>query len=116
MNMTVTDQQNYSLNRWLLNKGGLDAEICGIIHDLGPSALLARQSLSSNFQGPLPSDQWQQEDEHWQATSMAKLQKIAVEFTTGPSDALIEQYVIKPPPSDKAAREVCNNQLRPSHS
>lgn len=116
VNMTVTDRQSYSLVRWIANKGNLDTELSGVIHDLGPTALLARQSLSSDLQGPVPLDQWQREVEHWQATTMAKLQKIAVEFATGPSDASIEQYVMKPSPSDKAASDVCRNQVRASHS
>ena len=53
---------------------------------LGISALTARDTLLDGNQGPLPSDQWMLEVEHWHDISMAQLQRVAVELATGPSD------------------------------
>ncbi|KAL9114280.1 MAG: hypothetical protein Q9227_001702 [Pyrenula ochraceoflavens] len=106
--MVLTEKQKYSFARWVENKENLGTTINGVVETLGASALLARQSLSGGVQSPIGPNQWQREIQHWQNTAIAKLQKIVVEFATGPSDASVQQYVEEP--SNKAAQNICENQ------
>ena len=107
--MTVTDHQYYNLKSWLIENEQINSVLANVVATLGPSALLARDNLFMGDQGPLPVDQWHREVEHWQATTLAKMQRIVVEFATGPSDANVQQYVIKP--SDVLAKQRCQNQV-----
>ncbi|KAI9813762.1 MAG: hypothetical protein M1827_003552 [Pycnora praestabilis] len=50
----------------------------------GSSALQAMETVYAQNQAPLPNDQWTIEVTSWFAVGMAKLQKAAVEFATGP--------------------------------
>ncbi|KAL9622986.1 MAG: hypothetical protein Q9160_002704 [Pyrenula sp. 1 TL-2023] len=58
-------------------------------------ALKARDSLFSDWQGPLPSKQWRQEVLFWEKISLTAAQRAAVKAVTGPSDPSVQQYVQK---------------------
>ncbi|KAL1616592.1 hypothetical protein SLS54_008327 [Diplodia seriata] len=58
-----------------------------LVSVLGVSALRARQTLRWGLQGPLPSDQWQDEVEGWFDMALAGLQLSYRETATGPADA-----------------------------
>lgn len=51
----------------------------------GAAALRAQEVVYENIGLPLPRNQWQIEVSSWMAVSLAKLQRMAVEFATGPN-------------------------------
>ncbi|KAF2737471.1 hypothetical protein EJ04DRAFT_550620 [Polyplosphaeria fusca] len=81
--------------------------ISGIVDALGISALVARQGLAANMQGPLPSNQWQIEVEHWVGASMASIQGSFVETGNGPAP-LYQQF--RRAPNETAEKNMCENQ------
>lgn len=82
--------------------------ISGIVDSLGISSIIARQSLTNNFQGPLPDNQWQLEVEHWVGASMASLQGTFVESGNGPSTKM-ERFKLAP--NSTAEWALCKNQV-----
>ncbi|KAL1617650.1 hypothetical protein SLS54_007654 [Diplodia seriata] len=75
---------------------------------MGISALLARRSLYTGNQGPLPDNQWQLEVEHWHLASLAILQRQVVEAANGPFDQEVIPLLDRPQHDDE--RKVCRNQ------
>jgi hypothetical protein len=75
-----------------LQLGWSSAEVVG---GLGSAALLSRGGLSNGIQGPLPSNQWQLEVQHWFATSLATLQASTVAKANGP-DSGFEKWLVHP--------------------
>lgn len=65
----------------------------GDLHDIvmymGISSLIARRGLTRGFQGSLPNNQWQLEVENWFTTTLADLQRVTVEYATGPTDPAV---------------------------
>lgn len=106
---TPTSMQTASINTFRSSMTSLGAHIYSVIASQGASALVARNSFRSGMQGPLPSDQWQKEVTHWQATAMALMQRIAVEFATGPSVTSAQQLVKWP--SSKEEISLCKSQV-----
>lgn len=92
----TTDKQknffNASSNSILTGTGGL----VDIVIDTGISSLIARHSLSQGFQGPLSNNQWQLEVENWFAATLADLQKVTVEYVTGPTDPAVFPFLRRP--------------------
>lgn len=91
-----TDKQreffNTSSNSILRAAGGL-IEIVGLT---GISSLLARHGLVNGIQGPIPSNQWQLEAENWFGATMADLQRVTVEYVTGPTDPAMFRFLDRP--------------------
>ena len=83
---------NTSSNLMLNNAGGL-VEIVGLT---GISSLLSRHSLSVGNQSPLPSNQWQLEIENWYGATLADLQRVTIEYVTGPTDSAIFPLLQRP--------------------
>ncbi|KAF2084695.1 hypothetical protein K490DRAFT_10084, partial [Saccharata proteae CBS 121410] len=75
---------------------GISTTLADIVGSLGNSALTARDAMWSGLQGPLGSDQWQIEVQHWHATSLAILQRILVEQATGPEDTDVMAMMARP--------------------
>lgn len=126
MNMNspdMTAMQRFSLYIWATARSGLGTGAIQVVNSLGASALLARISFVGGIQGPLQPDQWQQEVEYWQASTMAITQRIGIEYAAGPSYGPMEKHVQKPydgelskhGPPDKIAKRVCQNQVRHFH-
>ena len=107
-NMNMTGRQRESINVWRNSISRTGAVMDAMIDNLGASALVARNSFIGGIQGPLSPNQWQLEVAHWQATTMAMIQRLAVEYATGPSDGLVRNVE---PPSNKEARSICKNQV-----
>ncbi|KAI9699287.1 MAG: hypothetical protein M1836_002897 [Candelina mexicana] len=80
----------------------------GSINGRGASALRASETVYNKDQAPLPNNQWQIESSSWFATSLAKLQRIAVEYATGP-DFLPEGAIVQKPPGS-IWRAMCRTQ------
>lgn len=108
-NMTMTDLQKESLNIWRQSQELQGTTLDTTVANLGGSALIAKNSFENGLQGPLPSNQWQLEVEHWQATTMAKMQRSAVEYATGPSDSAMQKHVLEPP--NQNAKKLCKSQV-----
>lgn len=106
---TITNRQKLLIRAFISAQTYLDDVVSG----LGRSSLLARNSLAHGSQGPLPSDQWQLEVEHWNNIAMANVQRMIIEWATGPSDRLVADLVQTLP--DDASRQVCKDQVRTSH-
>lgn len=91
-----TDKQrgffNTSSNSILNGAGGLYE----IVAYTGISSLIARHSLSQGLQGSLPSNQWQLEVENWYGATLADLQRVAVEYATGPTDSAVFRFSKRP--------------------
>lgn len=82
--------------------------ISGIIEGMGLSAMVARQGLAANTQGPLPNNQWQNEIEHWVGGSLTSIQGSFVEMANGPQP-LYQRFRMAPTNSSQQA--VCNNMV-----
>lgn len=105
----TTDKQNQTWQIWNAAFSGLSSQPEGILENLGVSALIARDTLNNGKQGPLQPDQWEQEVLHWNAISMAKIQRSVIEEAIGSSDPSMTKYVEKP--TDPAGKEVCKSQV-----
>lgn len=81
---------------------------------MGISALQARSNFIDGLQGPLPSDQWQEEVFHWETISMANLARMTVELATGPSDESMRKFVHKKLPGDDSGQPCLNQKVRSS--
>lgn len=112
-NVNSTEQQREAARVWSHSVATLGGDLRAIVGNLGASALLARKYFQSGIQGPLPPDQWQREVEYWQATVMARMQRVLVEYATGPSDATMQDSVEKP--SDDKAQKQCKSQVSHPH-
>lgn len=82
--------------------------ISGIVDALGVSALVARQALANNNQGPLPNNQWQLEVEHWVSASLASVQGSLVETGNGPMP-LYQRFRL--PPNGTEEQQMCQSQV-----
>ncbi len=60
------------------------------VSGLGIQALTARVGLDGGHQGPLPTNQWQLEVQHWYDTIMAQLQAQFVDTVKGPPNPQLE--------------------------
>ncbi|KZF21368.1 hypothetical protein L228DRAFT_262392 [Xylona heveae TC161] len=79
------------------------------VNPLGTAALQATESLYQKSQGPLPNNQWINEVQSWYNASLAKLQRMTVEYASGPSSTLpfgayLQQY------DDENSQRMCRNQ------
>ena len=81
-----------------------------VLNVLGVSALTARYKLQQGVQGPIPDDQWQLEVKHWQATSLAALQALYVEFASRPSNPDVLQFLERP--GTPELLRLCESQVR----
>jgi len=81
----------------------------------GSRALMATYGLNYNIQGPLPSNQWQLEAEHWFKGQLASIQGAFVSVAAGPSTPELERVAVKPPknnPTYGRFQKMCKNQVR----
>lgn len=116
----VTAMRRKSLEIWAAGHATLAVTASQVITSLGVNALLARDGFSQGVQGPILPDQWQREVEYWQATTMAKTQRIGIEYAAGPSYGPIEKYIQKPYDGklskngfpDKITEKLCKSQVR----
>jgi hypothetical protein len=76
---------------------------------IGASALRARYSLSYGFSGPLPSNQWQLEAEHWVKAELASLQDVFVTAANG-MPAILDDFRVEPNANETVAQSMCVNQ------
>lgn len=81
--------------------------ISGIVDHLGLSSLVARHGLSNNVQGPLPTNQWQREVEHWVTSSLTSVQGSFVEAANGPTDVMMS---FKQTPNGTEEEQLCRSQ------
>lgn len=79
---------------------------------VGAAALRARYGLALGYQGPLPSNQWQLEAEHWVKGELASIQDAFVRAAGGPPKELLP-FLITPEKNDTAANSICRSQVRP---
>ncbi|KAI9716556.1 MAG: hypothetical protein M1812_005287 [Candelaria pacifica] len=106
--------QNLSANAaQILTAGRLAVQLSsltiqGSVNGRDASALRASETVYDKSQAPLPNNQWQIESSSWFATSLAKLQRIAVEYATGP-DFLPEGTSVQAP-TDELSRAMCRSQ------
>ena len=87
---------------------GYQTTLEDVIKLLGTSSLLARNSKFRSIQGFLPSDQWILEVENWNEIILADMQRLALEFATGPSDPVVLPILI--PPNGSYQEHLCHNQ------
>lgn len=82
--------------------------ISGIVESLGISSIIARQGLGNNYQGPLPTNQWQREVEYWAGASLTSLQGAFVEAGNGPTPTY-QQF--RRAPNNTEEWNMCKNQV-----
>lgn len=80
---------NISFNSILKDAG----DLYDIVMYMGISSLIARRGLTGGFQGSLPNNQWQLEVENWFTSTLADLQRVTVEYATGPTDPAVFQLL-----------------------
>lgn len=83
--------------------------ISGIVDSMGVSSLVGRQGLSANQQGPLPSNQWQTEVEHWTGGSLASIQGSFVEMGNGPPSPVYQRF--RKAPENAEQKQVCKSMV-----
>ncbi|PKS06070.1 hypothetical protein jhhlp_007904 [Lomentospora prolificans] len=81
--------------------------ISGIVDHLGLGSLVSRHGLSSNVQGPLPTNQWQHEVEHWVTSSLTSVQGSFVEAANGPPKEMMSFRVV---PNGTEEERLCRSQ------
>lgn len=120
--MSVEDVWSNALNMWpewnklsSLEQILKNFDPSNIPVSLGSASLTARYGLLTGTQGPLPSNQWQLEIEHWFKAALAYLQTIQVDYATSPSDPSMRKF-IRPQQDSDGSRYFCQNQVsNPSH-
>ncbi|KAI1368962.1 hypothetical protein F5Y08DRAFT_353496 [Xylaria arbuscula] len=80
--------------------------ISGVIGNLGAHALTSQRNLIAGNQGPIDSNQWQQDVMHWWATALAVQQNNFIESVVGPRDTRLHQYVVPP----EGSQTICSSQ------
>lgn len=90
------------------------AAVQDVIDTLGAQALLARAGVKNGLQGPLPTNQWQTEVEHWFNTTLASLQQSFVNLARGPDDDSVLEYLVRPANSSTREAGYCKDQVRDS--
>ena len=90
-------QNQKALSHWVttLTRYSI-ADLSLIARHLGVSSLTSRYKLLQNLQGPLVTNQWQLEMEHWFSIVLADLQRAVVESATRPIDANLTQWLYRP--------------------
>lgn len=88
--------------------GSTYANLYAVISLLGTSSLLARNSKSASIQGSLPSNQWTLEVQSWNQIVLADLQRLVLEYATGPSNLELLPFLVRPNGSSQA--HLCQNQ------
>lgn len=78
------------------------------VYALGSDALRASDTLFDLTQVPLPDNQWTVEVSSWMATSMARLQQLAVQYATGPLTVTDKSLVL--PPQTAEDKSMCRSQ------
>ncbi|KAF2271752.1 uncharacterized protein EI97DRAFT_427646 [Westerdykella ornata] len=102
------DSQQKAKFRWAIDVFQLGFfSISGIVDSMGVSALVARQGLAANSQGPLPNNQWQREVQHWVGASLASIQGSFVEMANGPPGPQYERF--RKAPENSTQETVCQN-------
>ena len=77
-------------------------------YGLGSEVLRASDTLFNTIQKALPDNQWTIEVSSWMATSLARLQVLAVQYATGPPTTT-DKNLIQPPRS-KEEKTMCHAQ------
>jgi hypothetical protein len=88
------------------------AAVEDIIDTLGAQALRARAGVRNGLQGPLPTNQWQTEVEHWFNTTLASLQQSFVNLARGPDDDSVLEWLVRPANSSTREAGYCKDQVR----
>lgn len=86
----------------------LSATTFSSTYGLGSDALRASDTLFNTNQDALPNNQWTIEVSSWMATSLARLQALAVQYATGPP-TVTDKNLIQPP-SSKEEKSMCRAQ------
>ena len=107
--LQLNERQFNTMDLILTAWEGMDCTVQGALTNPTTTSLLVRNKLSSTRVGPLPSDQWQREVTHWQATALARLQRGLLEQFTGPSDPSMDRYVNTTRNADQ--KELCKTQV-----
>lgn len=98
---------------WAFNSIFYDSALVeDIVDALGAQALLARAGVRSGVQGPLPTNQWQTEVEHWFNTTLASLQQSFVNLARGPDDDSVLEWLVRPANSSTREAGFCKDQVR----
>jgi len=78
---------------------------------IGASALRVRLGLSGGYQGPLPSNQWQLEAEHWIKGELTSIQDLYMRAAAGPPRDM-DIFLVPPEKNETAALSMCRSQVR----
>lgn len=106
------DSSSEARYEWAFNSIFYDsAAVEDIIDTLGAQALLARAGVRNGMQGPLPTDQWQTEVEHWFNTTLASLQQSFVNLARGPDDDSVLGWLVRPANSSTREAGYCKDQV-----
>ncbi|KAL1625938.1 hypothetical protein SLS56_007084 [Neofusicoccum ribis] len=86
------------------------------VNRLGVQLLTSRYRLHNGIQGVLPDTQWQQDVQHWHATTLAHLQGTFITAATGPPDSTLLPWLTRP--TTPSTQRLCRNQkiLSASHT
>ncbi|KAF2660683.1 hypothetical protein K491DRAFT_774588 [Lophiostoma macrostomum CBS 122681] len=107
--ITQNEQQRNRLQYIRDEQIGNNDETHALVVFAGMGVLQARDRLSYGMQGPLESNQWQLEVEHWVKGSMASLQRIFVNKARGPMSNELREY-FSAPPNNTEESKMCRNQ------
>ena len=83
-----------------------------VVSILGPSYMVAAISLIQAKSLPLAQNQWMLEVMNWADIMMINIQRMVVEFATGPSNSQFNRHF--PTPTDPERYHMCLNQRVPS--
>ena len=98
---------NYFRNAF---SGYQSTTISELLGQLGPTSLASKNSLTSAIQGPLPSDQWQQDVIRWWDITMASIQAAFLGLSYfNPSDPSMLAY--RTNFTSPELQKLCNNQV-----
>lgn len=79
----------------------------------GAGALRAGEKVAQSIQSFLPSNQWDTEVKNWFAISLIELQYAIVEYPTGPTSPLTENFALKVPQRSES-QNLCRSMKVPN--
>ena len=83
------------------------SDVRAIVSVAGIASLKARDKLYNGFQGSLPNNQWQLEVENWYGATLADLQRLTVEYASGPIEPALLQILKRP--QTKNEHQLCHS-------
>ncbi|KAM7196688.1 hypothetical protein V8F33_006028 [Rhypophila sp. PSN 637] len=84
--------------------------VSSLMMNLGAQSLTSRYSVRQGLQGPLPTNQWQRDVEHWMNSILAGNQAMFVRTAAGPTESSVKPFYAPTDTLTPTERNLCASQ------